>query len=251
MDLVELESGAPVRRHPWEEARLAFFLRVLRGAGLLRSRVAVLDVGAGDGFIARRLAEELAPGSTVTCWDANYTAAHLASPAFAPTGRLHFTRAAPADAFGLALLLDVLEHVADDLGFLSEVVARRLLPGAHALVSVPAWPALSSSHDEGLRHHRRYAPGAARALLAGAGLEVVRGGGLFHALIPPRAAQVALERLRHRPRPPAELGGWSAPAPVTALVRGALSLDASLSLLLSRLGIDLPGLSWWALCRKR
>jgi SAM-dependent methyltransferase len=250
MDLVELESGASVRRHPWEEARLAFFLRVLRGAELLRSRVAVLDVGAGDAFFARRLAEELAPGSSVTCWDANYTDAYLASPAFAASDRLRFTRAPPEGAFGLALLLDVLEHVEDDLEFLSGIVGARLAPGAHALVSVPAWPALFSSHDVSLRHHRRYTPSAARALLAGAGLELVRGGGLFHALIPPRAAQVALERVRRQARPPADLGAWSAPAPVTALVRGALAIDASLSLFLSRLGIDVPGLSWWALCRK-
>lgn len=250
MDLVELESGASVRRHPWEEARLAFFLRVLRGAELLRPGVAVLDVGAGDAFFARRLAEALEPSSSVTCWDANYTDAHLASSAFASSDRLRFTRAPPEGAFGLALLLDVLEHVEDDLGFLTAVVAERLLPGAHALVSVPAWPALFSSHDVSLRHHRRYTPSVGRALLAGAGLEVVRGGGLFHALVPPRAAQVALERVRPATAPPADLGAWSAPAPVTALVRGALALDASLSLLFSRLGIDLPGLSWWALCRK-
>ncbi len=249
MDLVEL-ARAPARRHPWEEARAAFFLRVLRGAGLLGSGLAVLDVGAGDGFFSRRLAEALGAGSSVTCWDANYTDTHLASPAFAPSARLRFTRAAPQSAFGLALLLDVLEHVEDDVGFLAEVVEARLAPGGHALVSVPAWPALFSSHDVNLRHHRRYAPRTARAVLAGAGLEVVRGGGLFHALVAPRAAQVARERLSRAAPAPRDLGEWDAPGAVTALVRGALALDASLSLMLSRLGVDLPGLSFWALCKR-
>ncbi len=158
----------------------------------------MLDVGAGDGFISRRLANALPADARVTCWDANYTDAHLASEAFAPGERLRFTRAVPEGTFGLALLLDVLEHVEDDLGFLREVVVPRLAPGAHALVSVPAWPALFSSHDVKLRHHRRYTPRATRAVVEGAGLEVVRAGGLFHALLLPRAAQVVLERARRR-----------------------------------------------------
>ncbi|HSD21859.1 MAG TPA: methyltransferase domain-containing protein [Anaeromyxobacter sp.] len=249
MDLVEL-ARAPVRRHPWEEARVAFFLRVLREADLLAPGLAVLDVGAGDGFISRRLANALPADARVTCWDANYTDAHLASEAFAPGERLRFTRAVPEGTFGLALLLDVLEHVEDDLGFLREVVVPRLAPGAHALVSVPAWPALFSSHDVKLRHHRRYTTGAMRAVVEGAGLEVVRAGGLFHALLLPRAAQVVLERARRRPSAPKDLGEWNAPAPVSALVKGALALDAGLSLALSRLGVALPGLSAWVLCRK-
>jgi hypothetical protein len=247
MDLVEL-SREPVRRHPWEEARVAFFLRVLREADLLAPGLAVLDVGRATAS-SRRLADSLAPGSAVTCWDANYTDAHLASEAFAPGERLRFTRSTPAGTFGLALLLDVLEHVEDDLGFLREVVVPRLAPGAHALVSVPAWPALFSSHDVKLRHHRRYTPRATRAVVEGAGLEVVRAGGLFHALVLPRAVQVVLERARRRPSPPKDLGEWNAPAPVSALVR-ARSPSTRASLSLSRLGLALPGLSAWVLCRK-
>ena len=75
-------------------------------------------------------------------------------------------------------------------------------------------------------------------------------GGLFHALLVPRAAQVALERARRRPSPPKDLGEWDAPAPVTAVVKGMLALDTGVSLSLSRLGLALPGLSTWALCRK-
>ena len=249
IDLVEL-ARAPARRPPWEETRAAFFLRVLRAAGMLTSPVAVLDVGAGDGFFSRRLAEALAAGSAVTCWDAHYTDAHLASASFAPSERLCFTRAAPAGTFGLALFLDVLEHVEDDLGFLREVVSARLAPGAHALVSVPAWPALFSSHDVKLRHHRRYTPSSARALLRTAGVEIIRGGGLFHSFLLPRTVQVALERASGDPIPPRDLGEWDAPAPLNALVMGALALDAGVSLALSRVGLALPGLSYWALCRK-
>jgi len=57
-----------------------------------------------------------------------------------------------ADAF---LLLDVLEHVADDLGLLSGLVeiAR---PGAHLVLTVPAGMEHWGPHDEAFGHLRRY-----------------------------------------------------------------------------------------------
>jgi hypothetical protein len=148
------------------------------------------------------------------------------------------------------LLLDVLEHVEDDAPFLRELVTENVVDGGHVLVSVPAWPALYSSHDARLRHHRRYTPHAARVLLAAAGLEVVRHAGLFHSLVPARAAQLVIERLAPRAGGPHDAGSWRAPAFVTSAIRAALAADAAFSLVEARLGVSLPGLSWWALCRK-
>jgi len=53
------------------------------------------------------------------------------------------------------LLLDVLEHVADDRGLLSEV-SRAMAVGEHVLVTVPADPSLWDHHDEVFGHFRRY-----------------------------------------------------------------------------------------------
>lgn len=238
-----------MRRHPWELARSDFFQRVLAGAGLLDGTPAVLDVGAGDAWLARQLAAVARLG-TIVCWDTAYSDALLADRDLGRAEGLRHVAARPAERFDLVLLLDVLEHVEDDAAFLRTLVDDNVAPGGHLLVSVPAWPALYSSHDARLRHHRRYTPQAARALLRGAGLELLRGAGLFHSLLPARALQLAAERLAPRRAAQGDAGSWSAPELVTSAIRAALAADASLSLVQAKLGVSLPGLSFWVLCRK-
>jgi SAM-dependent methyltransferase len=254
MDLTEVPAGT-FRRHPWETARARFFRAVLADAGLLSTPRAVLDVGAGDGFVARTLLAALPPASDVVCFDAHYQDADLrrfAEPAH--TG-LSFVRERPARRFDLILLLDVIEHVADDLAFLSSFVTENLAPGGSVLVSVPSWQALFSAHDEALAHFRRYSHRACRSLLAAAGLEVRREGGLFHSLVAPRALAVAREgllaRFGRQPPPPDNVGQWRGGPALTALVDAALAADNAISRGFARAGVALPGLSFWAVASPR
>ncbi len=247
MDLVELQHPVQ-RRHPWEVARLRFFRRVLERAGALAGGGAVLDVGSGDAWLAASLAASH-PSLHVVCWDSGYSDEVVSRLGPRPEN-VTLVRERPARTFGLLLLLDVLEHIADDGTFLEELVRSSVAPGGLALLAVPAWPALFSAHDAHLRHHRRYTPAQARALFEGAGLEIVSSGGLFHALLLPRAAAVMRERLSGRSSPPPDLGRWDVPPLVGALVAWALACDALVSTLAARLGVSLPGLSFWALCRK-
>ncbi len=55
----------------------------------------------------------------------------------------------------LVLLMDVLEHTADDFDFFSRLLAP-VPPGAHLLITVPAKEALWSEHDVSFGHYRRY-----------------------------------------------------------------------------------------------
>jgi SAM-dependent methyltransferase len=253
MDLREV-PGATLRRHPWEVARARFFCRVLADAGALAGPRAVLDVGAGDGYLARALMDALPAGGEVVCLDPFYTDDDLGRFAAEPRAGLSFVRAAPARRFDVILLLDVIEHVADDRAFLGDFVAR-LAPGGLVLVSVPAWQPLFSAHDTALKHYRRYSPAACRALLEAAGLATVQGGGLFHSLLAPRLLEVGGEKVaglfRRAPTPPANLGEWRGGAFVTGVLERALAVDNALSRAFARRGLELPGLSVWALCRAR
>ena len=249
MDLIEFEKE-PVRRHPWEEVRFRFFARQLARSGALAPGTTILDVGAGDAWFSSRLARRV-PRLKVTCWDAAYPLHPPADAAGCPPNvRIHLSSTGPEERASVILLLDVIEHVADDVSFLGELVRDSLQPGGLVLVSVPAWPSLYSSHDVRLKHHRRYTARAARRCLRASGLEVVRSGGLFHLLLVPRALQVLWERLTGKAHPPQDLGHWKASELATALVEAALSCDAALASLGSSLRCDLPGLSWWALCQK-
>ncbi len=246
VDLIE-STRAPERRHPWERARFAFFREVLGSARLDADGMTFLDVGAGDGWFARQVAAT-APGVAVLCWDIGYDAAELA-PAMGAGGAVRFTPARPDGLFDVVLLLDVLEHVPEDRAFLTDLVATNLRPGGRLLLSVPAWRCLFSSHDERLRHHRRYTPGDCRRLLASAGVEIERAGGLFHSLLPARALLASAERVKVARRQ-RHAGEWSAPPRLTRLVERLLEWDTAFSLAASARGWEVPGLSWWALCRR-
>lgn len=243
-------DGTTLQRHPWEEARYRFFSSVLNSAGLLTAGTALLDVGAGDAWLAGRLADEV-PQLQVTCWDTAYELQSAAALERLPRAvRIVASNAIPDIAASVVLLLDVLEHVPDDHVFFRQIVSEVVRHGGHVLVSVPAWPLLYTSHDRRLKHHRRYTPKAMRLLLTHGGVEVVRSGGLFHSLLIPRALQAVREKLGGRAYPPADLGHWRASAWVTRAVGRALALDCALSRTAARVNMGLPGLSWWALCRK-
>lgn len=74
-------------------------------------------------------------------------------------------------AFDLVCALDIIEHVADDEGALSEL-ARVAAPGAVLMFSAPIHPSHWSAFDEFVGHFRRYEPAALRALLARHGITV-------------------------------------------------------------------------------
>jgi SAM-dependent methyltransferase len=71
----------------------------------------------------------------------------------------------------LAVMLDVLEHVNDDVAAL-KAVAAKLKPDGRFLLTVPALPALWSPHDEEHHHKRRYTAKTLRDVMAKAGLKI-------------------------------------------------------------------------------
>lgn len=255
MDLREL-SDQPFQRHPWEIARARFFCDLLARKKAFDGPRRVLDVGAGDGYLARQLLAAMPAGSSAVCFDSHYTdlqLARLAGP------NVTFIRERPEGQYDIILLLDVIEHVVDDRELLAWS-ATALAPGGAVLVSVPAWLSLYTKHDLFLGHHRRYRPGQLRAVVAAAGLQVEKAGGLFHGLLLVRAAEKVTELVRGvRSRPdPQEFGGgdearvgkWKAGAGVTRAIGAMLAMDNRLSVATSTLGLGVPGLSTWALCRK-
>lgn len=249
MDLREIPAEASAR-HPWERARYRFFADLLARNGALSSPISVLDVGSGDVYFSRQLLAESAPRTRICCWDTSYDEHSAAALGVFSISRLSLTRSRPLGKYDLILALDVLEHVQDDDALLWTLKSENLRPGGLLLLSVPAFPALYSRHDARLLHHRRYSPQMLRELLAGAGLNVIEAGGLFHSLLLPRA----LEKLHELISPAKEHEGtpsmaWRHGPFTTQLVYGLLRLDNLLSRATASPTFLLPGLSLWALCK--
>jgi SAM-dependent methyltransferase len=252
MDLRERRDGQ-VRRHPWELARLSALRRIVAGVALPPG-ARVLDVGCGDGFTGRELFSDRSLAS-LTGLDANFTDADLAAlPARDPATGVELRHVRGFDeiegeSFDAVLLLDVIEHVPDDVGLLRRVRERHLAEGGIALVTVPAFPALFSAHDRFLGHERRYRYAQLRRVAAEAGLRLERGGYLFASLLLPRLLGSLRDRVLRAGRA-AGLGSWRGGPALTALLTCVLDADNRLLLGLSGRGLRLPGLSAWVLCKK-
>ena len=188
MDLKELELIGPDQERHWYYASKSRALR--RALGDYQPH-GILDVGAGSGFFSRVLLRDTAATSAV-CVDPGYvedrSEIHFGKP-------MVFRRTVPADAADLVLLMDVLEHVDDDLGLLRDVVSRAG-PRARFIVSVPAFAWLRSRHDEFLEHRRRYTLTGLRQLFVAAGLRPLGGFYMFAAIFPAVAAQRLWQRTR-------------------------------------------------------
>ena len=243
MDLRERADDASAVRHPWETVRAEFF------AGIVRrlphgEHVRALDVGAGDGWLAEGLLCVLPQDTEIVCWDINYTDEDLGD--VGTSGRIHRVREAPAGRFDVVLLLDVLEHIADDAGFLDREIVPRLNPDAHLVVSVPVHPSLYTEHDSMLGHERRYRIRAIRELL-GRRFTIVDEGSIFTSLLPVRLA----EKLKNRVRPSEAkgIGAWTGGPALTGAITGVLRGDAWVNAQLARTPVRLPGLSYWCVCR--
>jgi SAM-dependent methyltransferase len=75
------------------------------------------------------------------------------------------------NGYDLIALLDVLEHVPDDLASL-RAIHHRLKPGGALLITVPANPWMWSAHDSAHHHFRRYTRKQLQELFLRSGLEV-------------------------------------------------------------------------------
>ena len=246
MDISE-RNGEVSRRHPWELARSHFFSTVLQREGAVGTSTTILDVGAGDAWFSQQLLTRYAQGAQITCWDINYDDEILEVGASDVSG-LTMTAEKPLSRFNGLLMLDVIEHVEDDVGFVQEIVRDLMDENGWALVSVPAYQRLYTSHDTALHHYRRYSPGQCRRVLRSAGLVPVLQGGLYQSLLFIRGLQ-ALRELVAPPPSSHGIGAWEGGEVQTKAMTRWLDYEGRLSIeVATRTGFTLPGLSYWAFC---
>lgn len=257
MDLVEARARGfeSVVRHPWEQARLSLVHRLIQRHVNLRPGDTVFDIGCGDTFVAEELARRY-PGVQFNAVDSNFTAELI--DAF--RGRLsvrnvslfasleHVPVARPAS---LVLLMDVIEHVPDDVAFLGGICQSAFVGrDTRLLITVPSFQSLFCSHDRFLGHYRRYSGTTLRALFKRVKIRCDEGGYLFASLLPVRVLQVVRERVVGSNDTPTDLATWGGGSAKARRLAAVLTLDGRIALALARIGIRIPGLSNFAICRK-
>lgn len=171
MEAREIDEMRRLEDRHWWFVGKRLLVEALLGDLLARRGLRLLDVGCGTGGVLAGIAGRVRPvgvdGSPLALVHCRRRG--LTDVVCASLGALPFK----AGRFDVVLLLDVLEHFADEQALLAEV-GRLLRPGGHLLVSVPAFEFLWSEHDDVLQHLRRYRAGQLRGVLERAGLAVER-----------------------------------------------------------------------------
>ncbi|MBU3539660.1 bifunctional 2-polyprenyl-6-hydroxyphenol methylase/3-demethylubiquinol 3-O-methyltransferase UbiG [Polynucleobacter sp. UB-Tiil-W10] len=148
MDLKETEIlGDGIADH-WYYSSKAKMLEQVIGP---ISKNKILDIGAGSAFFSKHLLKNTSAQECM-CLDISYPENTEGTAYGKP---IHFYRDTVPYSADLVLLMDVLEHIPDDVAFLKSHVDP-LPSGTHFLITVPAFQFLWSSHDVFLEHQRRY-----------------------------------------------------------------------------------------------
>jgi SAM-dependent methyltransferase len=187
MDLKEAGLLKSDQEDHWYYASKA---RALRRCLLGQKPRCILDVGAGSGFFSRTLLHHTQAASAV-CVDPGYEREWSETVDGKP---ISFHRSSPGGKADLVLLMDVLEHVDDDVGLVRSY-AERVAVGTRFVVSVPAFSWLCSRHDDFLEHRRRYTLRQLFRVLTDASLSPVAGFYFFATLFPAVAIQRLWQRL--------------------------------------------------------
>ncbi|MEM8813687.1 MAG: methyltransferase domain-containing protein [Pseudomonadota bacterium] len=179
----------------------------------------VLDVGAGSGFFSRWMLKHGMADSAV-CVDPGYEIEHDRHE----NGKtVSFRKQIDRSSADLVLMMDVLEHVDDDVGFLADYVTR-VEPGTRIFITVPAFEFIWSAHDDFLEHRRRYTLDQLRGVIDAAGAQEVAGHYYFGLIFPIAAAVRLLQRGR-----PAESSDMAVqPAVTNAALKAACAVERTI-----------------------
>lgn len=183
MDLKEKRLlGKDIDRHWYYRSKAKAMLLLIH----FMQPCKVMDIGAGSGFFSREILKCTTAKQSI-CVDPNYD---FEFDAVESGKNLFFRLSVNHTDADLLLLMDVLEHVDNDIEFLSDY-ASQVPSGTHFLISVPAFQFLWSGHDVFLGHRRRYTLRQLEKTAISAGLEVCHGC-YFFGMVFPLAAIIRL-----------------------------------------------------------
>ena len=183
MDIVEREqlNQNQTENHWYYESKYALLKKHILSLELENDSFTTADVGSGIGLFLHKLERDgLASPKRSLGIDPAYKAAAMAFRSSIP-----IQPAFPQQiSYDIILMMDVLEHVEDDLALLRDVIPR-IKTGGYVLITVPALPFLWSSHDVFLGHYRRYTLNSLKKLILNSDkLEILKTHYYFASILP-------------------------------------------------------------------
>ncbi len=157
-------------RHFWFKSRGDILEKLLEA--YIKTGSKFLEIGCGNGYMLARLSHIGASlhGADLFLDALKFCRSRLPS---IPLFMLDINKLPFKEEFDSIGIFDVLEHIEDDIGSLSQI-HRALKPGGYLLVTVPAYPFLWGPPDTAAFHKRRYTRNQLSSRLRSAGFKVDR-----------------------------------------------------------------------------
>jgi SAM-dependent methyltransferase len=183
MDLKELENGVNPDVHWYYQSKKLPLFRYAERLLAKGQALTIVDVGAGSGFFALELEKHYGSAiAKVYLVDIGYTAEEIAATRGQKIEKV--TVIPSVIEHGLVLLMDVLEHLPDDLAMLTSIKQACVGDNNHFFITVPAFRSLWSGHDVFLGHYRRYRIPMLRSVLEKANFRRINNYYLYGSLFP-------------------------------------------------------------------
>jgi len=254
MDISEfsrLHTTSQYRRHPWEVARGAVLLSILN-ADIPLPQPNLIDIGSGDAYIIN-LVYRNEVAQNYYAIDINYTPEIIGQLEINNNGSpIRYLNALPDISSGvlpagtnLYLCMDVLEHLENERIVLDQIIKDPVEKGSgYYFITVPAFQDVFSHHDVLLGHYRRYTVKLMKDLCISRGLTVIDSGYFFFTLLLARWIEKKLLRKKEY-----SIDNWEGSAFKSWLITFILRTDFAIGRGLKKIGIQLPGLSCYCVCR--
>lgn len=163
--MIEVENT-----HPWYRTRLVFIQKVLTDKN--PNVTSILDFGCGAGG-ALAYCKQLG-FNQILGMDTSEVCLNATSNRGVPAQKIENSiPMLKKESYDIIFVLDVLEHLEDDLSYLI-ALKNSLRNGGRLLVTVPAHQFLWSYHDKANNHFRRYSKSQFKDLVGKAELKIVR-----------------------------------------------------------------------------
>lgn len=259
MDLKELavnEQKHTQKNHPWEYARARVINNLLKH--IIKnddSAHFAVDVGCGDIFFLNRYCgwhENTLPIAVDTAFSdeimdnltKRYSGIHL--KCFKDIKKVDLN----GEKASIVFLMDVIEHIENDTDFLIQLSQCDFIDeNTTFMITVPAFNRLFCSHDKWLGHYRRYSQKDLQLCIKKAGLQNITGGYFFTSLLLPRLIQKLMEKTSKKQNDANGIGGWTGNKIISWFYKSFLLADYYFFHFFRLLGIKVPGLSTYSICK--
>jgi len=252
MDIVEHQHNTTENRHPWELARFEVMYSFIQKHFTVTENANILDVGCGDTFVVSELQKRM-PSLNYYAIDTAFDDKLIQD--FQHESIELYKNISDLEGVikhaNLVLLMDVIEHIKDEKTFLNDLLQKDFINADSLfLITVPAYQSLFSEHDVFLKHYRRYSRKALLQTLKATGFEIIDSGNFFTSLLAPRILELSKEKLFGKAKKAQGLSAWQGSKKQSNILKEVLYLDFKTSNFIKQLGLKLPGLSTYAICRK-